>query len=133
MVHQSMIDSNTFGSQLQLSMIETYHDPDKWDRFARNVLKNKYNDSSEKSLRLAFGNSVKNAEWELDQSETLHLTPVPGGYGRNDAIDTIGNKVFASVLQDPANFHVADASKSYIALKASWILILFEVFYIFKP
>jgi hypothetical protein len=117
---QSMIDSNTFGSQLQLSMIETYHDPDKWDRFARNVLKNKYNDSSEKSLRLAFGNSVKNAEWELDQSETLHLTPVPGGYGRNDAIDTIGNKVFASDLQDPANFHVADANVSFPFIWGAW-------------
>lgn len=117
---QSMIDSNTFGSQLQLSMIETYHDPYKWDRFARNVLKNKYNDSSEKSLRLAFGNSVKNAEWELDQSETLHLTPVPGGYGRNDAIDTIGNKVFASDLQDPANFHVADANVSFPFIWDAW-------------
>jgi hypothetical protein len=117
---QSMIDSNTFGSQLQLSMIETYHDPDKWNRFARKVLKNKYNDSSEKSLRLAFGNSVKNAEWELDKSETLHLTPVPGGYGRNDAIDTIGNKVFASDLQDPANFHVADANVSFPFIWDAW-------------
>lgn len=117
---QSMIDSNTFGSQLQLSMIETYHDPYKWDRFARNVLKNKYNDSSEKSLRLAFGNSVKNAEWELDKSKTLHLTPVPGGYGRNDAIDTIGNKVFASDLQDPANFHVADANVSFPFIWDAW-------------
>jgi hypothetical protein len=117
---QSMIDSNTFGSQLQLSMIETYHDPDKWNRFARKVLKNKYNDSSEKSLRLAFGNSVKNAEWELDKSKTLHLTPVPGGYGRNDAIDTIGNKVFASDLQDPANFHVADANVSFPFIWDAW-------------
>ena len=117
---QSIIDSTTFDSQIQLSMIETYHNREKWNRFAHNVLEKKYNVASEKSLREAFGDSVKNVEWVKYQNESLGLSPVPGGYGRNDAVGSIGNRIFAVDLKEPTNFHVADANVSFPFIWGVW-------------
>ncbi len=109
-----------FGNALTKSILETYNDPTKWDRFSHRVLGANYNATSNQQLRTSFYSQVSSIEWEQNNIDSATIYPVPGGFGRNDAIASIGNNVFGKDLREPSNYHVANANVSFPFLWGAW-------------
>ena len=95
-----------FGNALTKSILETYNDPTKWDRFSHRVLGANYNATSNQQLRTSFYSQVSSIEWEQNNIDSATIYPVPGGFGRNDAIASIGNNVFGKDLREPSNYQM---------------------------
>jgi len=105
---------------LQNSILNTYNDPAKWDRFSHRVLGANYNASSNQQLQSAFYSQVNSINWVMSNTNSAAIYPVNPGFGRNDAIASIGNNVFGRDLRDPSNYHVANANVSFPFLWGSW-------------
>ena len=88
----------TFADEFTSAIIETYTDPAKWDRFSHRVLGTGYNQASNQALRTAFATQVNSIEWTQNNIDESVMFPVDPGYGRNDAIASIGNVVFGRGL-----------------------------------
>ena len=82
----SVADVTSFVDALSSSIMQTYSNEEKWDRFSRRVLGNAYNKSSNEKLRTAFSAQVSNIEWTQNSVDSSTIYPVVAGYGRNDAI-----------------------------------------------
>ena len=110
----------TFADEFTSAIIETYTDPAKWDRFSHRVLGTGYNQASNQALRTAFATQVNSIEWTQNNIDESVMFPVDPGYGRNDAIASIGNVVFGRGLQEPSNYHPANANVSFPFLWNAW-------------
>ena len=109
-----------FESDISNSIVQTYNDPAKWLRFSRRVLGAGFNTSSDEQLRTQFSAQVNKIMWAKNNVNPAVIYPVTAGYGRTDAIGDIGNNVFGADLQDPSNYHVADANVSFPFLWGIW-------------
>jgi hypothetical protein len=122
-----------FQAELMLSMLATYWNPWKFDRFAKNVIEPRLTggtaqgfdfDAAKKKLRAEFKHSIDtllaNAWTDLKHGSY----PVFEGYGRTDATQRIANTVFGRHIS-PDNYRPATAPVSYPHLwdiaKFDWV------------
>jgi hypothetical protein len=113
---QLRIDGAPATANFQLFLTEltavaraTQSDADRFDKFARAVLGNRYSATRAKDLKTDFAAWVKQWGDFMDKS----LPASPWGPGRLDAFGMIFNRVAAKDLGIDANFKVADAPVSY--------------------
>jgi cytochrome c5 len=109
-----------FANTLTASILDTYNDPAKWDRFSHRVLGANFNATTNQQLRTSFYSQVSSIEWVQNNTDSAAIFPVTPGYGRNDAIASIGNNVFGKDLREPSNYHVANANVSFPFLWNAW-------------
>jgi hypothetical protein len=122
-----------FQADLMLSMLATWWNPWKFDRFARNVIEPRLTggtaqgfdfDAAKRTLRAEFRASIDtllaNAWTDLKHGSY----PVFEGYGRTDATQRIANTVFGRHIS-PDNYRQATAPVSYPHLwdiaKFDWV------------
>lgn len=101
------------------AMVSTYANPFKFERFAKNVLKNDYNQDSKTALNDRFGAVIINFLKQGYNDISKGLYPLEEGFGRTDALTRIGNTVFGDNLADK-NYHVATGPVSYPPVWNIW-------------
>ncbi|MEY3218803.1 MAG: hypothetical protein RIT27_160 [Pseudomonadota bacterium] len=108
---QSMANVIKFQTAFGFAMLLTYYDPLRFDRFAKNVLGAKYSAQNKTNLKTEFYQTLQNVlkAAKLDE-EIPPLTEE--GFGRLDALNRIGNYVFAVELYK-GNYRVIDAPVSF--------------------
>lgn len=102
-------NSALFTSTIGKAVMVTAANSDKFDRFARRVLGDKYGAETKSQLKNAFDTAALKA---LNQGgyETLHgVYPVEEGFGRLDALQRIANTLLGDDLQYQANKKPATA------------------------
>ena len=102
-------DFQSFLKDLTEAARATANDDDRFDKFARAALGNRFSATRAKSLRTEFADWVRQWGDVMDKS----LPPSPWGPGRLDAFGMIFNRVAGKDLGIDANFKVADAPVSY--------------------
>lgn len=108
----------TFGPTLISSLLETWLNPVKFNRFADRVLKDSP-DASRSTLHSELGQTTK-AFLSIKQNNPLrHLYPTREGYGRTDALGRIANTLFGDHLV-ASNLQESAAPVSYPFLWNIW-------------
>jgi len=102
-------DFQAFLKDLTDATRETLNNADRFDKFARAVLGNRYSATRADDLKMDFAAWVKLWGSFMDKS----LPASPWGPGRLDAFGMIFNRVAAKDLGIDANFQIADAPVSY--------------------
>jgi mono/diheme cytochrome c family protein len=110
-----MLDLTSFVKDMFLSLGFTLVDAEKFDRFARNVLGDRYSADTKAALHKQVGEQLKNVIHDDVVAVRLHLYPVRDGFGRQDALGRGGNNGFSKIGID-SNLQVSDAPVSYPAL-----------------
>ncbi len=105
----TMADFQTFFIDLEKTMNYTLNSNVKFEKFAVNVLGEKYNESSANELRSEFLKVTKS----LSNRNSLNETKNPYGFARVDAFGQIFNMVSAHDLGVPENKTEPDAPVSY--------------------
>ncbi|MEM9058106.1 MAG: di-heme-cytochrome C peroxidase, partial [Pseudomonadota bacterium] len=100
-----------FGPTLMASMIATYVNPLKFNRFARKVLGAGYPEGKA-TLKASLWQTIKALGQSGQNNPLRHLYPVQEGFGRTDALGRIANTVFGDHLV-AANYHEGGAPVSY--------------------
>lgn len=118
---QAGADVTGFSGDFGLSLIETYYNPLKWRRFAKEVLGEKYgDDGAYKVLKAEFRVAAHKAIAQAWYGFTKKIYPTQEGFTRLDALGRIGNTVFGDDLAEPANYRTADAPVNYPYLWDIW-------------
>jgi mono/diheme cytochrome c family protein len=102
-------DFQQFLADLAAAARATLMQPDRFDAFAKAVLRGGYSAAKAAQLRIDFGAWVKQFGDIMDAS----LPASPWGPGRVDAFGMIINRVTGRNLGIPSNFKIADAPVSY--------------------
>lgn len=100
-----------FGPTLVASMISTWVNPAKFDRFARKVIGARYPEGKS-ALRGELWDTIKAFATQGQNNPLRHLYPVQEGFGRTDALGRIANTVFGDHLST-GNYQDANAPVSY--------------------
>jgi mono/diheme cytochrome c family protein len=100
-----------FGPTLVASMLATWANPWKFDRFARKVIGPRY-PQGKSTLHAELWDTIKAFATQGQNSPLRHLYPVQEGFGRTDALGRIANTVFGDHLA-AGNYHDATAPVSY--------------------
>ncbi|MDI2594683.1 di-heme-cytochrome C peroxidase [Pseudomonas sp. 681] len=108
----------SFGQALVASLVSTYYNPWKFERFARNVLGSDY-DSGQQALRKDFKNSLDTFLKVAWNDTHRGLYPTEEGPGRTDAFGRIANATFGDAIS-PDNYRVANAPVDYPQLWDMW-------------
>ena len=107
-----------FGPTLVASMLATWANPWKFDRFARKVIGPRY-PQGKAALRGELWDTIEAFATQGQNSPLRHLYPVQEGFGRTDALGRIANTVFGDHLST-GNYQDADAPVSYPYLWNIW-------------
>ncbi len=103
----------SFAPELLAALINTAISPWKFERFAKNVLKdNPHYDQEKSALKAALWATIKAMLASGQNNPLRHLYPVREGYGRTDALGRIGNTAFGDHLV-ASNYQTGDAPVSY--------------------
>ncbi|MGE8146581.1 di-heme-cytochrome C peroxidase [Pseudomonas frederiksbergensis] len=108
----------SFGQALVASLVSTYYNPWKFERFARNVLGADY-DARHQVLREDFKKSLDIFVKTAWNDTHRGLYPTEEGPGRTDAFGRIANASFGDAIS-PANYRVANAPVDYPQLWDIW-------------
>jgi hypothetical protein len=107
-----------FGPTLIASMLSTWANPWKFDRFAREVIGPRY-PAGKSRLRGELWDTIKAFATQGQNNPLRHLYPVVEGFGRTDALGRIANTVFGDHLA-AGNYQAATAPVSYPYLWNIW-------------
>ncbi|MNO85192.1 hypothetical protein D3C76_765570 [compost metagenome] len=107
-----------FGQALGASLAATYYVPWKFDRFAKEVLGNRY-PKGKSALRRDVRNLLGKLMGTAWNDTHRGLYPTLEGPGRADAFGRIANSVFGDGI-DPANYRVANAPVNYPQVWDIW-------------
>lgn len=100
-----------FGPTLVASMLATWADPWKFDRFARKVIGARY-PQGKSALHSELWATLKAFVTQGQDNPLRHLYPIQEGFGRTDALGRIANTVFGDHLTSD-NYRPAQAPASY--------------------
>lgn len=100
-----------FGPTLVASLVATWADPWKFDRFARKVIGPLY-PQGKSALRDELWTTFTAFATQGQNNPLRHLYPVQEGFGRTDALGRIANTVFGDHLV-AGNYQAATAPVSY--------------------
>ncbi|HZI48953.1 MAG TPA: di-heme-cytochrome C peroxidase, partial [Pyrinomonadaceae bacterium] len=96
-----MVNFNAFLTSLVLTTTDTLLNPAKFDRFARRVLKDRYNSQNAKQLKddvkNFLGQRLKPIVDQFAADFGSGQKPVPGGFGRIDALGSGGNRLYGAL------------------------------------
>ena len=107
-----------FITTLGATTFETLLNPFKWDRFATRIAgKDK---TKRKALRKELWAFAGNLKRFMGGAGNPKWYPVEEGRGRTDAVGRIANVVFGYDLDQPENYHKADAPASYPFIWDIW-------------
>ncbi|MGE8153543.1 di-heme-cytochrome C peroxidase [Pseudomonas vancouverensis] len=112
------LKGGSFGQALVASLVSTYYNPWKFERFARNVLGEDY-DAEHQQLREAFKTSLNTFARVAWNDTHRGLYPTEEGPGRTDAFGRIANATFGDAIS-PDNYRVANAPVDYPQLWDMW-------------
>ena len=101
-------DPTTFQDELVAALRQTHTDDAKFDRFAHKVLGSGYSKDKARALR---GDMLARTD-VLAERFRRDTPPHPYGTGRLDAFGAIFNQVLGTDLNEPDNYHQADAPVS---------------------
>lgn len=107
-----------FGQALGMSMAFTYYNPIKFNRFARTVLGERY-EQDKQQLREDFKAVLDRLLGTAYNDWHRGLYPTEEGFGRTDAFGRIANSVFGDAI-DESNYRVANAPVSYPQVWDIW-------------
>ena len=108
----------SFGQALVASLVATYYNPWKFERFARRVLGERY-DAAHNQLRDEFKQSLNTFVRTAWNDTHRGLYPTEEGPGRTDAFGRIANATFGDAIT-PDNYRVANAPVDYPQLWDMW-------------
>jgi len=109
---QSMSDFQSFFQDLAKAMRKTLENEAKFERFSRNLLKDRYSVDQKNQLRQKFASLTRTRETR----EKINYSTHRYGIGRVDAFGQIFNAVTVIALGVPDNSKSADAPVSYPVL-----------------
>ena len=112
------LKGGSFGQALVASLVSTYYNPWKFERFARNVLGQDY-ETRHKQLRKEFKASLDTFLKVAWNDTHRGLYPTEEGPGRTDAFGRIANASFGDAIS-PDNYRVANAPVDYPQLWDMW-------------
>ncbi|NBB58482.1 hypothetical protein GVN18_04245 [Pseudomonas sp. ODNR1LW] len=112
------LQGGSFGQALVASLVSTYYNPWKFERFARKVLGPDY-EAGKQPLREAFKGSLDTFLKVAWNDTHRGLYPTEEGPGRTDAFGRIANASFGDAIS-PANYRVANAPVDYPQLWDMW-------------
>jgi len=107
-----------FGPTLVASMLATWTNPWKFDRFARKVIGTRYPEGKS-ALHAELWSTILAFATQGQNSPLRHLYPIQEGFGRTDALGRIANTVFGDHLI-AGNYQAATAPVSYPYLWNIW-------------
>ena len=128
----AMLNLNALERAVSLSLIYTLQTPGRFDRFSDRVLGPQASKEQREDLRASlqkiFDSIVVAARASYAMEATTGQADTPENFGRLDALNRIGNRLFFEDLGGPSggaalapNFHATDAPVRYPALwSASW-------------
>ena len=112
------LQGGSFGQALVASLAATYYNPWKFERFARTVLGDNY-EQQHQQLRAEFKVSLDNFLAVAWNDTHRGLYPTLEGPGRTDAFGRIANASFGDAIT-PDNYRVANAPVDYPHLWDMW-------------
>jgi mono/diheme cytochrome c family protein len=107
-----------FGPTLVASMIATWTNPMKFDRFAKRVIGTRFPEGKS-ALHEELASTIAAFATQGQNSPFRHLYPVKEGFGRTDALGRIANTVFGDHLI-AGNYQAGVAPVSYPYLWNIW-------------
>lgn len=107
-----------FITTLGATTFETLLNPFKWERFATRLVGD--DKDKRKQLRDDLWGFAGNLKRFLGSAGNPKYYPVEEGRGRTDAVGRIANVVFGYDVDQPENYHVADAPASYPFIWDIW-------------
>lgn len=114
----AMLDALTLPQAIAQAVGATLTNPQKFDRFAKAVLRENENGTTRQQLAQQVTAYVQNLQ-SINQSDEHHKTyPIQWGFGRLDALGRGGNSVLTKL--DPRNLRPADAPVSFPAVWNAW-------------
>ncbi|RON13629.1 di-heme-cytochrome C peroxidase [Pseudomonas frederiksbergensis] len=102
-------DFQNFFKALRAALTTTASDPEKFERFAKNVLEDDLSDGNRQRLK----KSLESLNAFYAQNETLNATDLQYGPGRLDAVGHILNKISQVTQANPPTPNPSDAPVSY--------------------
>ena len=120
-----LLNLGQFSKALGLSMVATSYNPLRWQRFADRVLGPNAPAAANTMLRAQFKSALARLAWQHDHDvavqETAEHKSVEEGFGRLDALNRIGNQVFAINTRQPENYAATSAPVNFPHIwGASW-------------
>ncbi len=108
----------SFAPTLLASLVATWTNPVKFERFARKVIGPRY-PAGKDALHAALGDTISAILRRGQNNPLRQLYPVREGFGRTDALGRIANTVFGDHLAK-GNYQKAEAPVSYPYLWNIW-------------
>ncbi|MBC7907990.1 MAG: hypothetical protein H7Y60_14765 [Rhodospirillaceae bacterium] len=91
-------NTTLFTATMAKSVIATAVEPEKFERFAKRVLGDKYGSETKAQLRAAFDMGAESAVSQATYEALHNVYPVEEGYGRLDALQRIANTLLGNDL-----------------------------------
>jgi hypothetical protein len=117
----ALIDLGKFRAALALAMLFTRYDPFRFDRFAERVMGPRPSEGEKDELREQLDQVLAQGRALADLDKSVATRSVVEGFGRLDALNRIGNEVFAVDLKYPGNYAATSAPVRFPHIwDASW-------------
>lgn len=104
----SLANPFLFEAELGKALLLTEKIPTRFNRFAKRVLGTNYSSEAKSTLKSQLKQLVRSGVQLQKIRDSKHIYPIELGYGRVDALNDIGNQVFALQLSDK-NWGISDA------------------------
>jgi len=113
----ALLNLGQFSKALGLSMVATEYNPFRWQRFAARVLGPEAPAAADTALRTQFKSALERLGWQHKQDvaaqDTARHKSVEEGFGRLDALNRIGNQVFAVNTRQEKNYTTTSAPVAF--------------------
>lgn len=116
-----LLNLGQFSKALGLSMLVTDRNPLRWRRFADRVIGPDAPAEADAALRAQLRSALARLGWQRDQDIRVQAASVEEGFGRLDALNRIGNQVFAVTTRQAENYAATSAPVNFPHIwNASW-------------
>ncbi len=117
----ALTNLGSFRTGLGLSILFTRYLPFRFDRFANRVLGPSANEDAKKALLAQLDTALASVKAQHTLDDNVAAQSVTEGFGRLDALNRIGNTVFALDMQKPENYVGTSAPVHFPRIwNASW-------------
>ena len=109
----ALLNLGQFSKALGLSMWATNKNPLRWRRFADRVIGSDPPTAADTTLRAQFETALSRLGWQHDRDVAVKDAIVEEGFGRLDALNRIGNQVFAITTRQAENYAATSAPVNF--------------------
>lgn len=114
----SLVDLTIFFQQYRASLVETFDNQEKWQKFSTAVRRG--TEESDEALRNQVKKVLSANNWASKELVEVAKGSVTGGPGRMDALNGIGTLLLGLALKTASNFHPGSAPVSTPFLWDIW-------------